>query len=294
VIISSDPSSFATHISFLLAKIFRKKFILWGETWIWPKTIAARLIYPYVKFIVRHSDACIAAGSKSKEFFEGLGQKNVFIAPNCSLDPSEKVDMNRVDELRKKYHLSGKKVVLYIGRIVKYKGLDVLIKSYSHIEKEMDDTVLLVVGSGDYRPECESMVKKMGLHSVRFIDWVPADEVQNYYALSDVFVLPTRFRMEDIVPAESWGMTVNEAMHVGVPVLITTAVASGFDLVEDGVNGYMVKAGDADELYVRLRLVLSDKEIISRMRKESKKIVSERCTYDKMFEGFREAIEKVT
>ena len=72
VVITSGLASFATHISFIIAKLTGKKIILWDETWAWPRTLAARIAKPYAKFIVKHADAYLAAGSKAKEFYVSL------------------------------------------------------------------------------------------------------------------------------------------------------------------------------------------------------------------------------
>ena len=74
-------------------------------------------------------------------------------------------------------------------------------------------------------------------------------ELFQYYLASDIFVLPTR---EDV-----WGLVVNEAMACGLPVITTNKCGAGIELIENGVNGMIVKAGDSDSLAKGIETLLN-------------------------------------
>ena len=111
------------------------------------------------------------------------------------------------------------------------------------------------------------------------------------YDLADIFVLPSTFRDHD---ADCWGLVLNEAMALGKPVISTDATGSAHDLIEDGINGYMVQQKNSEELYQALNKILSDKKLKERMGKESKKIIEKNFTYEKMAKGFVDAVDYIT
>ncbi len=291
IVIASGLASFGTHATFPLLKLLGKKVILWDETWEWPRTTPAKIAKPYAKYIVKHSDALIAAGSKAKEFYESFGaqHKDIFIANNCAADLRPKVSKTKVEQLRKKYKLGGKQVILYLGRIIKYKGLDYLIKAFKDIERKNKNAFLLIAGpDAGWQEHCEDLAKESGLKNYKFIGEAPHADVQNYYALANVFVLPTRTLYEDNVVNESWGLSVNEAMSLGVPVVATTAVAAAYDML-DGKTGIMVKEQDISALHKAIEKVLKTPP-----KKEHVRKAFERWNnYDKMFTAFKKAIQHV-
>ncbi len=291
IIITSGLASFATHISFPIAKLTGKKIILWDETWEWPRTLAAQIAKPYAKFIVEHADAYLAAGTKAKEFYISFGAdpKKVFIANNCAADMAKRHANKKITEnLRKKYKLAGKKVVLYLGRIIKYKGLDYLIRAFKEIEQKNPDAFLLIGGpDAGWEQHCKELAEKIGLKNYKFIGNVPHETVQEHYLLADVFVLPTRFLYEDNVVNESWGLTVNEAMSLSIPVVATTAVAAAYDMIENEVSGHIVKERDVNALARAIQKTLAKKPTGAR------KAFEKWNNYDKMFNAFNKAIELV-
>jgi len=291
VIITSGLASFATHASFIMAKLTGKKIILWDETWEWPRTLAARLAKPYAKFIVRHADACLAAGTKARDFYVcfGADPKKVFIANNCAIDMMTRKPKDEiVQQLREKYGLSGKKVVMYIGRIIKYKGLDLLLHAFKKVEQQNKAAFLLIGGpDAGWEDHCKNLAKKLKLRNYLFIGNVQHDAVQEHFLLADVFVLPTRLLYEDNVVNESWGLTVNEAMSLGIPVVATTAVAAAYDLVKNGESGYRVLQKNIPALAHAINRSLANKPTGVRRAFERWN------NYNTMFAAFKQAINFV-
>ena len=286
VVIASDSTTVETILAYLAARLSGKKFILWNELWDYPVLLRFRLMKPFLTFMTRNADALIAAGSKARELYLawGASEKKIFIAPNCALDyaPAD------VEDVRGKLGLAGKKVVLYLGRLVQYKGLDVLLRAFAELEKTMDDVSLVVGGTGPFEAECKELAGKLGVRNVSFVGYVR--DVASYYRMCDVFVLPARF-VRDSVPSEAWGLVLNEVMSVGKPVVATDAVAGAFDLIEDGKNGFIVENRNVEALRAALKKILADDRLMQSMGERSRRILDERFTCEKMFTGFKEAIE---
>jgi len=288
-VVTSDLSSFATHLTFLRTRFSRKKFVVWGENWEWPEFFAARVIMPYVRLILRRCDSCIVAGSKAKEFFveNGANPDKVFIAPNCG----EKIDKSNIDrkfQKNLKSKIGKRKVVLYLSRIVPYKGLDYLIKAFAKLNRK--DLFLLIGGPGEpeYEKKCRELAKKLNIKNISFEGRIPHNKIANYYDLCDVFVLPSTFRKQDPVSSEAWGLVVNELLPFNKAIVSTTAVAAAFDLIENGKNGFRVKEKSVNELSKAISKALKlKKSTISKVNKEK----MNEFTYEKQFLGFKVGID---
>jgi glycosyltransferase involved in cell wall biosynthesis len=85
----------------------------------------------------------------------------------------------------------------------------------------------------------QNLVDELGARSVHFFGFQNRNRIADYYAISDVLVLPS--------VRETWGIVINEAMCFGLPVIVSYQVGAGIDLVTDGHNGYRV-ATDVDSL----------------------------------------------
>jgi glycosyltransferase involved in cell wall biosynthesis len=280
-----------------ILKLMGKRIIIFDELWRYPKEVNKyKKIYPYVKFLTKFClGGVVAAGSKVKQFYIdefGFDKEKIEIAYNTTLDTKEYVNDENLDKTIKEKlkNTTTKKKILYLGRIVKYKGLDLLIKAMSDISEEYE---LIVVGEGEFKKECLNLVKELNLNSrVYFLGGCLSNEALYYYKNSDIFVLPTRFRLDANVQMESWGFTVNEAMALEVPVVTTTAVGSGFDLIIDGVNGGLAIAGDEKSLSEKINFVIENNED-NKIGKEGRKHLLKTCNYDDNLLAYKHIIKKV-
>jgi glycosyltransferase involved in cell wall biosynthesis len=283
-----------TLISLLASKITRSKYILWIEDWFVPKPKSFRtmirfsLLYLIAKCVLENAGAVVVEGSPQRRHVRNFGVPNekVFQANHSSLDYSKFKSMN----LRQKLNIGNAFVILYLGRIIERKGLDVLIKAFSTIEQERGDAYLVICGDGNFRGSCESIVKEMQIKHVIFAGSIQEEEKASFYKTADVFVLPSRIVAEEEI-AEGWGLVINEAMSMGKPVITTDAVGAAEDLVRSGINGYVVKNGEIEELYLALRKMVEDPRLRKTMGENSRIIFEEFNDFGKMFKGFKKAIE---
>lgn len=304
VVITSTSLSPETIISLFLSKVKRSKCVLWTEDWFMPKleSLISRfrlsLVIFLQKFVLKSVDAVVVEGTAQYKYARALNisDEKLFFSNHCSLDYSKYSSKN----LKKKLKIENGLVVLYLGRIVQSKGLDILIRAFSKIERERNDIFLVVCGDGDFRSFCEHLADGLKIKHVIFLGMIPKEEIASYYKTADVFVLPSCVRAHQGVMVralaprahvEGWGLVVNEAMSMAKPIITTDAVGAAQDLVKNGVNGYVVKNGDVDELYLALKKILEDRKLRKVMEKNSRRMFEEFNDFDKMFEGFRRAIE---
>lgn len=283
---------FALPATFLIAKLRRKAFVLWTGMWMHPQTVFHRLSFPLTRYIYHHADAIVVYGEHVKRYLVGLGVKaeKVFIAAHAVDNGlySRLVSEEEKAALRERLALpSAPKVVLYLGRLEESKGLGYLIEAFAMLPR--DDTVLIIVGDGSWRARLEAQSHRSRLSGrVRFAGYVPPEETLPYYALADVFVLPS---ITVRTGKEPWGLVVNEAMNQGVPVVATDAVgAAAGGLVQDGVNGFVVPERDSVALSQAIKRILDDGELRRRMSRNARRVIAG-WDNERMVKGFRQAIE---
>lgn len=287
IVIASTLTSFSTYVSFLLAKILGRKFVIFSEDWHWFGGILGRLTLFVSKIILRHTDAVVAAGTKSAEFLMSLGASNIHVGINSASDLSRiDIDPDKLDEMKSKFE--GRRIILYLSRIMQYKGLDILLRAHSIIENSNPDAFLVVGGDGPFRMKCEEIAKDLHLENYAFLGRIEENELVYYFHLCDVFVLPSRFMAGSRVTCEAWGMVINEAMSLGKPIVSTTAVAAAYDLILNGVNGFRVRENDYKDMARAIDLVLRRPEF----GQESLKIIP-KASPSQQTEAFIQAIRSV-
>lgn len=272
-----------------------RKVIIFDELWRYPIEVRKyRWIYRYVKFLVRNCvDTVVVAGSKAKSFYEeefNFPSDKIFVSYNTTIDYKAKcADKNKLKNIKQKVlSITGKPFLLYLGRVVKYKGLDVLIRAMKSITPCYD---LVVIGDGDYIDYCHDLTQAKGLEErVHFLGECLAEEACYYYSLADIFILPTRLRLDDAVQTESWGFVINEAISAGCPVVTTDAVGAAFDLVIDDETGMIAKWGDVRDLSERINRLLVEKDL-SDFAKKARLNLFEKCHYSENLKAYKKSIE---
>ena len=146
-----------------------------------------------------------------------------------------------------------KHMILAIGQFIHRKGFDVLM----HAAKELDPDVGIYIVGGEATDEYRKLREELGLPNVHFLSFQKKERLALLYKAADLFVLPTR---EDI-----WGLVINEALAYGLPTITTDRCVAGLELIENGVNGYVVPVGDAAALAEKIKAVMaSDREAMGK------------------------------
>lgn len=289
VILKCITGRFALPATYLLARLRRKPFVLWTGIWSHPTTLFHRLTFPLTRYIYRHADGIAVYGEHVRRHLIGLGVSpgRIFVAAHA-LDNAiynRPVSAEARAELRATLGLSAQRVILFVGRFDVVKGLDVLVEAARLLGRK--DVVLVFVGDGE---EKERIRAACGTASVpvRFAGHVPTGELYRYYALADIFVLPS---VTTEYGRETWGLVVNEAMNQGVPVIVSDAVgAAAGGLVRDGETGRVVPERDAPALADALRHLLDDPNFAMQLGEAGRREVA-LWTNERMVDGFVAAAE---
>lgn len=185
-------------------------------------------------------------------------------------------------KIDKKYALTGKKVVLFTGRLTAHKGVEYLIKAARQIKGEV-----LILGDGPERPYLEKLIKKYNLDNTRILGYMSPKEgikYREFYRRADVYVAPS-------VWDEPLGLVILEAMAAGTPV-ICTRKGGITSIVKDGHNGFLVRARNSQQIADKVNLLLSSEELRLKMACEARKTVEEKFTWEEIASKFEKIYSK--
>jgi rhamnosyl/mannosyltransferase len=177
----------------------------------------------------------------------------------------EQKDEAAVAAIRERF---GHRLVITVGRLIYYKGFDVLIRAMNDV-----DGTLLVVGDGPLRGELETLAAELGIADrIRFLGEIQNRDIVPYYQAADVFALAS------VARSEAFGIVQLEAMACGRPV-VNTGLDSGVPFVSlDGETGLTVPPGDAGALARALTTLLDDDELRERYGEAARRRVAAEFT----------------
>ena len=187
----------------------------------------------------------------------GAKEEHVLHYPFSSLYEKDILESVPTQEEKKAFRemlgIEEKHMILAIGQFIHRKGFDVLM----HAAKELNRDIGIYIVGGETTEEYRKLREDLDLPNIHFLGFQKKDRLALMYKAADLFVLPTR---EDI-----WGLVINEALAYGLPTITTDRCVAGLELIEDGVNGYVVPVGDEKVLAEKIQAVLaSDMEKMGR------------------------------
>jgi glycosyltransferase involved in cell wall biosynthesis len=214
-----------------------------------------------------------------KERISGAG-KMARIYSGIELDRFHPVSEEEKNRLRQQWGLQERDAVIgIVSKLWKGKGHTLLIHAFEEIKKEKPQARLVIVGEGYLMESLKALVGRLNLSdAVVFTGFL--EDVSQVIATFDVAVLPSSF--------EGMGRVLLEAMAMEKPV-VGTAVGGIPDLIEHGLNGYLVRSGNKKQLASAILRILNDKGLAVKMGKAGQKKVTDRFSAESMVRS----IEKV-
>jgi len=223
------------------------------------------VFYKLLNKFYNRLDLVITPSSYKANLTKKFGLKKLPIIISNGIDISEfNFDLNNRHFLRKFKLNTDNKKILFVGRLMKEKGIDVLIKAFSIVNSKFPNTELVIVGKGYIRKELERLVKKLKLKNVIFTGFVSDDYLKQAYASSDIFVLPSY--------VESQSLVLLEALTMGLPCVGSNITAIP-ELVINGWNGYTFEPGNHEELADKIVQIIFNKKLMKKFSENSLKLV---------------------
>lgn len=210
------------------------------------------------RLLFRGISAFFYIGAEDKKFYEfyGVPPEKLFFTPFATdnewfFGESEKL-LPQKELLRKKFNIDSRGMVtIFVGKLIERKRPMDLIKAHQLIGKN-DQASLVLIGDGALRKDLEQYVSDNKLENVHFFGFKNLTEISEFYALADIFVIPSS--------NEVWGIVVNEAMCFGLPVIASDTVGAVSDLVKHDQNGFVYPEGDVETLSRCLRELMESKK----------------------------------
>lgn len=271
IIVVGMYSTMTQALLLLYLKMFKIKYILNSDGgFVKRENLLCRF---FKRFFIGGASAYLSSSKGTNEYLHFYGAKSdIGIYPFTSafeFEIEQKSNLSNKLILKDKLGINESTVVLFTGQFIHRKGIDVLLKSCVELP---NDCGIYIVG-GYPTVEYIALVNQLGLCNVHFVPFKPPKELQDYYCVADIYVLPTR---EDI-----WGLVVNEAMAYGLPVITTNKCLAGLELIEDGKNGYIVESNNTEQLSRSIKKLLLDEKLRIKMG-ENNKIKMRNYTIEKM------------
>lgn len=301
----ASENELGCQLMFLAAKYLKKPFIIWSEQIDYhivrdqreytPKGVLKKIgpflarhlqhlvFYPFLygaTYVKRHCDAYLAAGEKTEEHLKRLGAKGPFFRHGSTIDTDrlrQQIQQQDIPALKDSLGIEDKKVILSVSYLQKRKGVQYLIEAMLKMNRQ--DTVLLIVGDGDYKQDLVKLIPNYRT-DIRFLGH--DEQTAKYYAIADIFVMPSF--------SDPWGLTVNEAMVAGLPAITTTNVGAQ-ELIQG--NGFVVPPRDSKALQEALERLLDNKQLRHEMGQRSLDVIKP-YTIEHTAEVCRAAIHAVS
>jgi L-malate glycosyltransferase len=202
---------------------------------------------------LRDTDAIIAVSDETKESYlqksPWLKDKITVIPPGFDDNKFRPLDKN---ELRGKYGFNiDDNIILYVGRFVKEKRIDVLLDAFKEIEAEIKSAKLVLVGDGVEKQKIETLIKKLRIKNTVLMDTMNHDQIPEIMNCADVFALTSSY--------EGMPTVVLEALACGIPV-VSTNVGDVHKVVKNDITGYIVEnPPNSNEIKNKIITVLLNK-----------------------------------
>ncbi|MEM3383124.1 MAG: glycosyltransferase [Nitrososphaerales archaeon] len=245
------------------------------------KGLIKKIAWDYIIFYLKHSNAVIVPSNIIKSILISHGlKKEIHVIPTG-------IDVNKFNPqvngglIRKLLGVEDEYLVLYLGRIVKEKNLDVLIRAAPKVLKKLPNCKFMIAGVGPAKKYYENMVIKNNVKDSFIIQgYIEEEKIASYYAASDVFVFPSKF--------ETQGLTALEAMACGKPVVGADFLAIK-EIVKNGYNGYLFNPDDPDDCAEKIVKTINERSIMGKnARKTALEYSIDKCinklltVYEKM------------
>jgi glycosyltransferase involved in cell wall biosynthesis len=250
------------------------------------KRALKRMFFGILNFMV---DGFLAIGTANAAYYlhNGIPKRRIFMTPyavdnaffkrHAGEAAKKKIRLRRALDLE-----NGRPVVLFVGKLQDCKRIfdlfDAFVKASISIKPK---PYLLFIGDGELKARLLRRIRTLGNDAVRFLGFRNQKELPAFYALCDVFALTSS--------SETWGLVVNEAMNAGKAIIVSDHVGCGYDLVQNGANGFVFRSGDVGDLAGCLESVLSNRDLCSKMGALSMEMIAV-WSYRESVRGIRRAL----
>ena len=261
------------YIAYIISKLLKKKYIVTVHGSEIPSLEKFSFLKTRVVSSLNNSSKVITGTNYLKKKLISMGVKEEKIqlirpVPNFV---NTSFDENLLSIIRKRFTDSENKIILTVGRLTEVKGTEFLLRSLPLLKTK--NIHLIIVGEGILLKNLKKLSKSIEVEKkVTFFGSANKEELSQLYKISDVFVFPSIVTNDG--GSEGTGLVIPEAMDAGLPV-IASNVGGIIDIIENDINGIFVNEKDPKSIAEAVDRLLSDKLLVEKLVKNSKKTVKE-------------------
>lgn len=231
------------------------------------------------KRVMKTSDLIIALSNSDKKYISSFGvdSKKIHVIPNA-IDPSRLIDYNleytNLNLTYNTYKLAGKRIVLFVGPVIKRKGVEYLIKAIPIILENIKEKniIFIFTGSGDYIEEAKKLAIKLNvMNEIIFTDIINFRDLLTFYQISDIFILPS---LSEGVPT-----SILEAMFFKLPV-ISSDIPGIRDYFKD--SALLIPPKDEKRLAKSIIILLEDEKLRKMLSNKGKELIDSKFLWEKV------------
>lgn len=289
--LSQETDLITIHHPFPLADLAlffikpEKKIIVHYHSDIVRQKLLNFLVKPLVCHTLKKASKIIVSSPnllKNSSYLKNFKEKCEIIPFGVDLNKFKK-NKSQEQKIRKIKEKYGKNLVLFVGRIVYYKGLKYLIEAMKNLEAD-----LLIIGEGPLKKNLQNKAKKLGgKNRIYFLPFLPEKELISFYYASDVLVLPSIFK------SEAFGIVLIEAMACKKPI-ISTELDTGTSFVnQTGITGFVVPPKDSKALTLAIKKIIKNKKIAEKIGQNAYSKVIQNFSLEKMLEKIQKIYQLV-
>lgn len=242
-----------------------------------------KIVYKIKQYFISSASGYLSTGKETDKYLKHYNaEEKIYRYPFTSIRKNDiiktKIDSEEKEKLKKELGITSKNIIVAVGSFTYRKGFDILLNATKNIE---GDTEIYIIG-GKPTQEYIDIKEDLQIENVQFLDFMKKEDLEKYYKIADLFVLPTR---EDI-----WGLVINEAMAKGLPIVTTDKCVAGIELIENGLNGYIIPSNDKEALTKAINDIIKNKELSNIMSQNNLNKIEE-YTIENMAKKHEEIFE---
>jgi glycosyltransferase involved in cell wall biosynthesis len=214
----------------------------------------------------------------------GLKKEKIFISTNSPdterlFDDFQKIKDEQLILKKNPYRL------IHVGRLVKWKKVDQIIEAVKILENEFPEIELIIIGKGKEEENLKRIALEKNISDrVKFVGGIYNNQdLGRYFKASSIYIL-----------AGMGGLSINEAMAFGKPVICSIADGTEKRLVKENINGFYFKSDDIVDLVAKIRILFNDQQLIEKFGSNSLQIIKNEVNIHTVIKGYVDAFNYVS
>ncbi|MCK5061842.1 glycosyltransferase family 4 protein [Candidatus Parcubacteria bacterium] len=282
VIISQSPL-FDGWVAVIINKVYKKKLIIEAHSdWVNSLFLQHRIPFPTTvrRLFIYLGRFSLSRASVVRVVSKALQDQVLEYCPDCKIIKFPA--FTDIDIFKNETGISWEPIILFTGSLYRLKGVQLLIEAFGRLQDRFSEFKLVIIGDGPYKEDLKKLAVSSKIKKIEFTGSLSQEQVKNWMKKCWCFVLPSL--------SEGLGLVLLEAASLSKP-LIGSNTGGISEIIIDGENGFLFTPGSIQELTKTLEKIMSDKKLAVSMGETGKRIVENKFSLKKYYEGYFDLIK---